>query len=928
MATSQREIESQLAKLSAEAFQCFCKDFSSIYGVETTYEKQPPRTETVKKLKRYFKDVAAICSVKADGILNNQIIQLIFGKEGLFTLGGVMIVLPRQRILENRKSGTAKKALEISDTIKQAGDMMANAWNKAYRKESPGPNYFMQKNVFVGNLPDRATAETGLADNQELVFIPYKIKIASYSPFKCGFIFPKGNLSKPAGPEPKIEIETAKRGKTEAERTAEEKGRVEAERKAKLEAIEKARAEMRAKIEAERAVHSDTKAKEIAEKKAKIEVVKKATDEARAKARLEAELKAKAEAEEKARIEAERKARIEAEVKAKIDAEIRAKAEAEERTRAEAEEKAKAEAERRAQLEAIAMARAEAKAKAEAEGKAKAEAKAKETADTKTRKEAERKAKYEAKAKIKSEKKAKAELEARARAEAKARAKAIAEEKAKVEEWLKAKAEMEARAKEIAKEKARVERRVKAEVKAKETAKRKAKIEAEKKARIEAIAKAKAKAKVKIEAERRAKSEAKAKAKLERRARIKAEKRAKAEARERARLEAELQVKAEAEEKAKIEAEEKAKAEAKIRSRLEAEAKMRAKAGEKARAETERKTRMEAIAKAEEEARAKAEAERTARAAARAQEKARRIAEKKARTKAREKGRADVPAKAEAYIMSRYAEEKAKLEAEEKTADETEVQETTDVAISQRGEIEAVRESKIISIKAFMPEYKNLKKYWPFRLYNKVRGTMTKRERQSVSETIEEMILSPGAAGKELSMPADEDIFAAPLPSQDSEPMVSLCAEDIMQRNVVWGRGDYSIQQALEKMQEHNTNYMLVGENKLVAGIVSKSDLTGNISPYLRPEFARWRRPLDDATLHIKIKWVMSRPVQVIRLDTPLVVIMENMRRFGRRALPVADGHGNIEGLVTVFDVFKSLISNGPDNLSSARIPAETAAVV
>jgi CBS domain-containing protein len=72
----------------------------------------------------------------------------------------------------------------------------------------------------------------------------------------------------------------------------------------------------------------------------------------------------------------------------------------------------------------------------------------------------------------------------------------------------------------------------------------------------------------------------------------------------------------------------------------------------------------------------------------------------------------------------------------------------------------------------------------------------------------------------------------------------------------------------------------------------------------------------------------MSRPVQVIRLDTPLAVIMENMRRFGRRALPVADEQGKIQGLVTVFDVFKSLIRSSPDNMAASRIPAEAAAVV
>jgi CBS domain-containing protein len=40
---------------------------------------------------------------------------------------------------------------------------------------------------------------------------------------------------------------------------------------------------------------------------------------------------------------------------------------------------------------------------------------------------------------------------------------------------------------------------------------------------------------------------------------------------------------------------------------------------------------------------------------------------------------------------------------------------------------------------------------------------------------------------------------------------------------------------------------------------------------------------------------------------------MENMRRFGIRGLPVVDHEGIVQGLVTVFDVFKALLTSGPD---------------
>jgi CBS domain-containing protein len=40
---------------------------------------------------------------------------------------------------------------------------------------------------------------------------------------------------------------------------------------------------------------------------------------------------------------------------------------------------------------------------------------------------------------------------------------------------------------------------------------------------------------------------------------------------------------------------------------------------------------------------------------------------------------------------------------------------------------------------------------------------------------------------------------------------------------------------------------------------------------------------------------------------------MENMCRFGGRALPVVDEQGKVQGLVTVFDIFQTLLSTSED---------------
>ena len=159
-----------------------------------------------------------------------------------------------------------------------------------------------------------------------------------------------------------------------------------------------------------------------------------------------------------------------------------------------------------------------------------------------------------------------------------------------------------------------------------------------------------------------------------------------------------------------------------------------------------------------------------------------------------------------------------------------------------------------------------------------------------VSETIQKMVQSP-----------------AILPGQSVQIPLSKCAKDIMDKKVVWCSLDENVQQALTKMQQNDVGYLLVGTEDALEGIVSRSDITGAISPYLRPIFANWRRPLDDATLQIKLKWIMSKPVHTIRPDAIIITITETFRQFGCRCLPVVNQEEKVEGLITVFDIFNIL---------------------
>jgi CBS domain-containing protein len=124
-----------------------------------------------------------------------------------------------------------------------------------------------------------------------------------------------------------------------------------------------------------------------------------------------------------------------------------------------------------------------------------------------------------------------------------------------------------------------------------------------------------------------------------------------------------------------------------------------------------------------------------------------------------------------------------------------------------------------------------------------------------------------------------------------------------MTPEVIWCDPEATVQDGIELMQQHSTGYALVGREGVLEGLLSTSTIQGAISPYLRPVFAKYRRPEDDATLGIKVKWIMSRPVRTTKPDTALAAIVESMCRYGGRCLPVVDAQSQVLGMITVFDI-------------------------
>ncbi|MFH1882637.1 MAG: CBS domain-containing protein [Planctomycetota bacterium] len=278
-----------------------------------------------------------------------------------------------------------------------------------------------------------------------------------------------------------------------------------------------------------------------------------------------------------------------------------------------------------------------------------------------------------------------------------------------------------------------------------------------------------------------------------------------------------------------------------------------------------------------------------------------------------EKGKAEAEAKAEAAEAKSEPEAEAKVETEEKAEAEPEAKPEAEAAEEPKAEAEekakteteAKPEAEAVEEKG-KPEAENkgeAEEKTETEEKTKAPDQSQESAKGGVSETIQKMTQSPAVLPGESGKPTIAHIS---VPS-------TICAKDVMQKDVAWAGPEESVQQALTKMQQHDSSYIIVGQDGALEGIVSKSDITGAASIYLRPIFAKWHGPGDDATLQIKLKWIMSRPVRTIRPEAPLATIIENMCRFGGRGLPVADEQGKVQGLVTVFDIFRTLLNTSED---------------
>ena len=80
-----------------------------------------------------------------------------------------------------------------------------------------------------------------------------------------------------------------------------------------------------------------------------------------------------------------------------------------------------------------------------------------------------------------------------------------------------------------------------------------------------------------------------------------------------------------------------------------------------------------------------------------------------------------------------------------------------------------------------------------------------------------------------------------------------------------------------------------------------------------------WHRPEDDATLQIRLKWIMSKQVYPVKPETPLFNIVELKFKHDISCLPVVDVQGQMLGVVTTKDMLKGFLNNDLEEIGDTR---------
>ena len=182
-------LQSKVIDLASEALSSFCDDMSGMFGVEMSCEQVSVSENAGEEIKKHYKKLGAVYSVNVTGALNNDF-RILVDKSGLFTITGVVVMLPKSRVLSSVKRGTLADATEISDAVGEVGNLMIGSWDRIFKAAFNDNTQFLHSGTFVGDPNAEDNGVIDLASDGDVTFVSYAMSVGEYPPFQCGVYLP------------------------------------------------------------------------------------------------------------------------------------------------------------------------------------------------------------------------------------------------------------------------------------------------------------------------------------------------------------------------------------------------------------------------------------------------------------------------------------------------------------------------------------------------------------------------------------------------------------------------------------------------------------------------------------------------------------------------------------------------------------------
>jgi len=128
---------------------------------------------------------------------------------------------------------------------------------------------------------------------------------------------------------------------------------------------------------------------------------------------------------------------------------------------------------------------------------------------------------------------------------------------------------------------------------------------------------------------------------------------------------------------------------------------------------------------------------------------------------------------------------------------------------------------------------------------------------------------------------------------------------DIMTKDVITITPDTSFSDAMNTLRRNKIRRLPVVEDGKIVGIVTEKDLL-SASPSSATTLDIWE--LQYLLNKLKVEEIMTRNVITVKEDTPLEDAAKLMAENKIGALPVINDDGNLVGIVTETDIFKTFV--------------------